>query len=106
MTLSKSDAEHAAAYELRFNVGSIPFLSDPEYDADENAYVFDILYSRPDLTDAPFDSYDELQYYQTQVVGEMRVYDDEHIERTPTDEIEASIRAVKEKTDAGEIPYQ
>lgn len=106
MPLSQSDARHAAAYELRFNIGNIPFLSDPEYDSEDGAYVFDILYSRPDLTDAPFESYDEMQYYQTKVVGELRVYNDEHIERTPTAEIEAAIRQVKEQTDAGEIPHQ
>lgn len=107
MTISEEEAERKAACELRFGVGNMPHLSDPEYDSELGAYVYEIRYTHPELPsreeieDPDIDQ--KVEYYESQKIGEMKIFDDGHIERTPNEVLGENIQEVKELAESGEL---
>lgn len=107
MTISQEEAERKAAYELRFEIGNMPHLSDPEYDEELGAYVYEIRYTHPEIPteeeikDPEIDQ--EVEFYESQQIGEMKVFDDGRIERTSNEELQENIREVRELAESGEI---
>lgn len=105
--IDEAEAEHIAAKELRFEIGNLPHLSEPEY-VEDRGYVFEIRFTKPELPsreeidDPTIDQ--EVDFYETQTIGEMVVTDEGEIDRTSNEALEAEIRELNERVEAGEIP--
>lgn len=93
--IDEAEAEHIAAKELRFEIGNLPHLSDPEY-VEGRGYVFEIRFTKPELPsreeidDPTIDQ--EVDFYETQTIGEMVITDEGEIDRTSNEALEAEIR--------------
>lgn len=112
MSIDREEAERLAQYELRFQIGNRPRLSDPEYDAERGGYVFKILFTKLDLPDLPDkDPYEyerddggEVEFHEAREIGEMVVLDNGDIERTDNETLGTRIQEVSERAENGEIP--
>lgn len=98
MSISEDKATEMAEYELRFEIGSLPHLSDPEFEED-TGYVFDILYTKPEVNE----NEEGVTFYETQQIGEIIVCTDGAIERTSIETINENIREINKQVKEGEI---
>jgi len=104
--VSKEEAKRIATKELRFEIGTLPYLSDPEYDS-ETGYIFEIRYTKTDLptrdeVEDP-NTEPEVEFYKPQTIGEMIITDDGEIQRSSIEELEENIRTVRKQAENGEI---
>lgn len=100
MTLSKEEAKKKAAKELRFNIGNMPHLGEAEYDEQKQAYIFPINYTHPEL---PETTGGDVEFYETQQIGEMTILENGEIQRTPNEKLRENISEVREKAKSGKI---
>ena len=98
-TLSKEQAIQDAQYEIRFNVGTLPYLSDPV--EMHGTYYFLIEYT-PVTIDPSFTDRDIL-FYPTQTIGVLWFDEDGEIQRTDNETLNENIRIAREKVDAGKL---
>ena len=98
-TLSKEQAIQDAQYEIRFNVGTLPYLSDPVEMQD--TYYFLIQYT-PVTIDPSFTEKDIL-FYPTQTIGVLWFDENGEICRTDDETLNTNIRIAREKVDAGKL---
>lgn len=104
--VSKEKATYIATKELRFEIGNIPYLSDPQYE-DGKGYVFLIKYTKPklptrdEIEDPEIDQ--QVEFYETQTIGEIIVTDSGEINRTTDDELQDEIESVNKQIEDGKI---
>jgi hypothetical protein len=98
-SISKEEAARKAEKEIRFNVGTLPYLSNPVelY----NSYYFLIKYTpvtvRPQFTDR------EILFYPEQTIGALWIDEEDELHRTDDTTLNENIRVAKDKVEAGKL---
>lgn len=97
MTISEEKAKEKAERNLRFTLGTLPFLSEPT-ETDEG-FEFKILYTHSTFEEGETSPV----YYEPRQIGSLRVSYSGDVSRTNRDLIKENISKVISKCNSGKV---
>lgn len=111
-SIDRDEAKRLAQHELRFEIGNLPHLTSPEYDSESGGYRFNIMFTKTDIPEIPEKDPQEympedggdIEFYESQKIGELFVTDAGEIERTSDAELSENIQEIHTKAEQGELP--